>query len=130
MGYFSSFAKGQMLKYQFDDAAVTRPTTWYISIHSGDPSTTGANEFTGGSYVRKAATFTFDGTSKMTLDADVTFDEATTSPGDAVYFGVWDASSSGNFLGAGANPTPNISVVPGVTYTQKASGTYLEIADP
>lgn len=82
----------------------------FISLHTGDPGNTGANEVsaTGTAYARQAASFGNSGgnpTSAKNL-ALIQFAAATASWGTITYFGVWDAVTSGNFLGFGAVTVP------------------------
>lgn len=80
----------------------------YMSLHTGDPSTTGANEATGGSYARKVVTFNAAGTAGplgSTLQpatvgkawsTEVTFDA---QAGTYTHFGTSTASTGGTFRG-------------------------------
>lgn len=71
----------------------------HFSLHSGDPSTTGANELTGGSpaYARKAASWAAASGGTRVSNTTVTFDVPT---GTTVYhIGFWDALTVGNFYG-------------------------------
>ena len=56
----SVFASEQLLKWLFTgDTLGTRPTSWYVSLHTGDPTADGsANEVTDANYARQSATFT------------------------------------------------------------------------
>lgn len=66
----------------------------HLSLHTGDPSTTGANESTAG---RQAVTWTVD------TDGDLTSGSKSftggASNGACTYVGVWSASSGGTFRG-------------------------------
>ncbi|MGE4338837.1 MAG: hypothetical protein AB7E55_23090, partial [Pigmentiphaga sp.] len=56
----SAFARNLLLDWLLTAGAATRPTTWFISLHVGDPGTTGANEVlvaTDADYIRKAVVF-------------------------------------------------------------------------
>lgn len=88
----------------------TAPTmqTW-ISLHTGDPGTTGASEAAGGSYAR-VRVFRDGSTSPywdtpasgaMVNQGAITF-PAGGDGDDITHFGIWDASSAGNFLRGGA----------------------------
>ncbi len=71
--------------------------TW-ITLHTGDPSTTGANEVVGGSYARKQTTWgAYAGGSKV--GSQVTFDV----PGSTTitHWGIRTASSGGTFYYGG-----------------------------
>lgn len=74
-------------------------TVTHVSLHSGDPSTTGANELTGGSpaYARKAVTWAAAASGQRANSGAITFDvpAATT----VLHLGLWDALSAGNFYG-------------------------------
>ena len=82
--------------------------TW-ISLHTGDPGTTGATEATLGAYARvrvnqdglTAPYWNDAATSAMTNNGAVTFPEG---GGDAVitHFGIWDANATGGFIRGGA----------------------------
>jgi hypothetical protein len=74
--------------------------TTYVSLHTADPGLTGASEASGGSYARQTVTFgtIADGGSgrQMANTAAVTY---TSMPSATItHVGLWDASSSGNFL--------------------------------
>lgn len=70
----------------------------HISLHTGDPSTTGANEATGGSpaYARKAVTWAAAASGQRSNNAALTFD---VPAGTYQYAGMWDALTVGNFYG-------------------------------
>ncbi len=72
----------------------------FVSLHTGDPSTTGANEATGGSpaYARKALVFAA-AASGTAAAAEVTFD---VPAGTYTHFGTWSAVSAGTFRGGNA----------------------------
>ena len=76
-------------------------TASFISLHTGDPSTTGANECTGGDYVRKSASFEASGAGtagECRNDVAITW---TVMPACTVkWVGVWDAIA-GNWLWGG-----------------------------
>lgn len=78
--------------------AVTRPTAWYIGLFTAAPSDTGGGtEVSGGSYVRKAVTFTVSG-NLATNSAAVEFDVATADWGIITDIAVFDAVSGGNMI--------------------------------
>ena len=86
-------------------ASVATAST-YISLHTADPTTTGAggSEATGGSplYARKLVTWntaTFSaGIETVTSAVSATFD---VPAGTYAWFGIWDAVSGGNYLMGG-----------------------------
>src|SRR5687767_1608272 len=72
----------------------------YASLHTADPSTTGANEVTGGSpaYARKAITWNAASGGALDNNANPVFDvpAATT----VTHAGLWSAVSAGTFYGS------------------------------
>ena len=86
----------------------------YVSLHTGDPANTGANEVltTGGtSYARVLATFSnaVGGSSTVASNTSiVTFAPAGANWGTVTYFGVWDALTAGNFRGSGSLTTSKV----------------------
>ena len=117
MGAFVAAAKNTML----DSLTVA-----YASLHTGDPSTTGANESTGGSpaYARKAATINAAASSSRALNTDVTFDVPACT---VKYVGYWSALTEGTFHGS--DPVTNEIFAAQGEYKVLAAGTTLAIAD-
>lgn len=70
----------------------------FLSLHSGDPSTTGANELTGGSpaYARKAVTWAAASGGQRSNSAAITFDVPATT---VTHVGFWSAVTAGTFYG-------------------------------
>ena len=80
-------------------------TSAYVSLHTGDPGNTGANEVSGGSYARQSAAFSnaVGGSSTVASNSSiVTFPAATASWGTITHFAIWDAASGGNCRGGDA----------------------------
>lgn len=81
----------------------------YISLHTGDPGTTGASEVTGGSYARVQVNqdggtspyWNTAGSATMDNNGAITFPEG---GGDAAvtHFGIWDGASPTAFIRGGA----------------------------
>lgn len=95
----SNYAEDKILDSVLNNIsfAVTTP---YVSLHDGDPAETGANEVTGGSYIRKAGSFAAASGGTCSSDAQL---EWTNMPACTVdYVGIWDAETTGNFLWGGA----------------------------
>ena len=79
------------------DALLVAGTTYYLSLHTADPGTTGANELAGGSYARQAITFAAaSGGSKASNDAQA-FTGMPAVSGD-LWIGIWSAATAGTFL--------------------------------
>lgn len=71
----------------------------YISFHTADPSTTGANEVTGGSYARQATTWAAASSgSRVGSQISASIPAGTT----VTHWGIWSASTAGTFLYGGA----------------------------
>jgi len=78
--------------------AATRPTAWYLALYTAAPSDAGGGtEVSGGSYARKAVSFTVSGDTASN-SAAVEFDVATAAWGTISHVGVFDASSGGNLI--------------------------------
>lgn len=98
----SNYLEEKLLNHTFGGTTFTQPSAVYCSLHTADPGETGASEATGGSYARQAITFAAasnPGGTKAS-SADLVF---TSMPAATItHVGVWDASTSGNFLVGGA----------------------------
>jgi len=76
-------------------AAVTALGDW-ISAHTGDPSTTGANEVAGGTYAREQTTWGAAASGDQTgSQVSIDIPAGTT----VTHWGIWSASSGGTFRG-------------------------------
>lgn len=69
----------------------------YISLHTSDPSTTGANEAAGGtpSYARKQTTWTAGGSDGVINGSEVSID---VPAGSYTHAGIWSAATGGSFI--------------------------------
>lgn len=69
----------------------------YISLHTGDPGSTGASEAAGGTpaYARKATAWTGGGADGIATGSQVTIDVA---PGTYSWAGIWTAATGGTFV--------------------------------
>lgn len=78
-------------------AVLTPSTTYYLSLHTTDPGTTGVNEVAGGSYGRQGITF---GSSVGGLMTSTNAQNFTGMPSEAgnLYIGLWTAASGGTFI--------------------------------
>lgn len=105
MSAASDYVENLALEWLLTSESVTRPTAWYIGLHTADPTDAGTGaEVSGGSYVRKAVAFTVTNDTASN-SATVTFDAATANWGTITHVGVWDAESNGNLLFHGAVTT-------------------------
>jgi hypothetical protein len=95
----SNYAENELLDAVFNNGSFAVATP-YVSLHTGDPGETGANEVAGGSYARQLGSFGAAASGAVSNDADIDF---TLMPSATVtHVGVWDASTVGNFLWGGA----------------------------
>lgn len=86
----------------------------YISLHTGDPGTTGANEVSGGSYVRQRPPFNAAASSQAKNTSSISW---TLLPAATItHIGIWDASSGGIYY-LGAALSTSIPVLAGGTAT-------------
>lgn len=92
----------------------------YISLHTGDASTTGANEATGGGYARVQTTWSAGSTGTNTGSVV----NISCAAGTYTQGGIWSALTTGTFVGSAAFGGGNvvvsgtgasISVTPSVT---------------
>lgn len=73
----------------------------YISLHTADPGTTGANEVSGGSYARVQTTWGTAANGSLS-GSQVTINVPASTT--VAYFGVWSASTAGTFTFGGSLP--------------------------
>lgn len=83
----------------------------YISLHTGDPGTTGAAEATGGSpaYARKLTTWAGGASDGSVPGSQVTFD---VPAGTYTHMGIWSAATAGTFV-AGFALSSSTGALPG-----------------
>jgi hypothetical protein len=72
----------------------------FVSLHSASPSTTGANEFTGGGYARQACSWNAASGGAKTNSSSLSFTTAGSTA--ATHFGAWTASTAGTYGIGGA----------------------------
>ena len=111
MGYTDA-VKNAMLDLT-DETGGSQAIT-HVSLHTGDPGTTGADEVTGGSYERVAVTWgaASGGVKSNTSQLQFQVPSGTT----VTHVGGWSASSGGTFRGGGALSAPQEFATSG-TYT-------------
>ena len=80
------------------NAILATSTTYYLSLHTGDPVGTGAHEGTDG---RQAITFNASSSGTQTSSNGQTW--LSVAGGQTyAYFGIWTAASSGTYLRGGS----------------------------
>jgi hypothetical protein len=99
MPFTSDYYENKIIDHLFRNQAFTPPTTVYVSLHSGRPGDTGANEISGGGYARQAVTLTAASGGASENSAAVSFSNMPAVT--VVAFGLWDASTAGNLLAWG-----------------------------
>lgn len=92
----------------------------HAALHTGNPGTTGANEATGGSYARKALTWTGGASDGSTSAAQVEFD---VPAGTYTHVSLWNAPTGGTLVDTFDIPTDIVMSLAGKirvtpTYTQ------------
>lgn len=112
----SKHGSEQYVKYNFTaDAVASRPASWTIALHAGNPGTGDANEVVDDNYARQSATFAASDQGSYWEGAnvaDVVFPAAAAGADYIVtHFTVRDGVS-GECLGIGVLPVP-IPVVAG-----------------
>lgn len=75
----------------------------YISMHTGDPSTTGASEVSGGTYARVATSWGSSSAGSKAGSATTVNIPASTS---ISYWGLWTAVTAGTFYYGGTLTAP------------------------
>lgn len=83
----------------------------YISLHTGDPGTTGANEVSGSGYARKAVVWGAAG-SGIATGGEVTFN---VPAGSFTHYGLWSSSSGSTGFRGGFNLSATATVSPAGT---------------
>lgn len=79
------------------NADLVAGTTYYLSLHSADPGTTGASEFSGGGYARQAIVFATWAAGATSNNAAIAVPNAGSTA--ATYVGIWSAVTAGTYLG-------------------------------
>lgn len=120
MTAFTNYAEDLLLDWAFTTDSVTRPTAWYVALHTADPGETGATAEvvvgTDADYVRKSVTFASAVSGQSLSSGAVSW---TANAGASTYVvthvSIWDASTAGNCLMKGELLVP---------VTQNASDTF------
>ena len=106
MSAATNYTESLALTWLLTTSSATRPTAWYVGLFTAAPSDAGGGtEVSGGSYARKAVTFTVSeasGTTTAKNNATITFDTASASWGTITHIAIFDALTSGNMLFHGA----------------------------
>jgi len=99
-------AENDLLNWYFtNDTAPTRPTAWYVSLHTADPGDTGANELGSSGYTRQQVSNGFSTSTTGAVSNEAQIQWTNSSGGNwtqVTHFGVWSLSSAGTFYGGGS----------------------------
>jgi hypothetical protein len=99
MAEISNYLENALINGTLRATTYTAPAAVYVSLHTADPTDAGTGaEVSGGSYVRRAATFGAPSNGVSTTTADITYPTATADYGTVGWIGIWDALTSGNLL--------------------------------
>jgi len=95
---FSNYLETELLDHVFAGNAYTSPSAVYVGLFTAAPGESGGGtEVSGGSYVRKAGSFSVSGNT-ATTSAAIEWPTATASWGTITSIGIYDAASNGNLL--------------------------------
>lgn len=121
MSALTNHGEDLLVTWMFTATAVTRPTTWFVALHTADPGEVGsADEVTTGTdadYVRKSITFAnpVASSGQVLSDASVSWTVNSGSAGYTVtHASIWDASTAGNCLMKGQLPVSRTLAASGV----------------
>lgn len=95
--HLSNYLENEILDHILGTGSFTMPSV-FGSLHSGAPGETGANELTGGSYARQAIAFGAAASGTASNSAQEEWDLTGVTSGTVLFVGLWDASTSGNYL--------------------------------
>lgn len=82
----------EILDHIFNNAAAPAVAVPYVSLHTGDPGETGANEATGGSYARQSGAFGNAAAGAVSNTASVSFTGMPTAT--ITHVGIWSSSTA------------------------------------
>lgn len=98
-GNLSAYARTNLIKALLKNTAFTGPATLYVSLHTADPTTTGANEVVGNGYARVSVAQGAEAGGVVSSSAVYTSPLPTPANwGTVTHVGYWDALINGNFL--------------------------------
>src|ERR1035437_4513584 len=83
-------------------AGIVPTTTYYHSLHTADPGTTGTAEVTGGSYARPTIVFGAAAAGVVTSTTAQIYTAMPAEAGGCPYFGIWSTITGGTYMGGGS----------------------------
>ena len=103
MAALSNYLENALINATLRNTTYTSPAAPYVGLFITDPTDAGSGtEVSGGSYARQTATFGAPSDGASTTSADITFPTCTADWGTVAFFGIYDASTSGNLFYYGA----------------------------
>lgn len=103
MSAASDYLENAILDHVMRNTAYTSPTTVYLGLSTGSfADDNSGTELSGNGYARQSITCSAASSGSITNSGAITFPTATGSWGTVAFFGVFDASSTGNLLFHGA----------------------------
>jgi hypothetical protein len=129
MSRISTYLEDKLGNHTFRNTAYTTPgTAIYMSLHTADPGETGASEASGGSYARLQYTnWSAPANRAISNAANIGFTTLSGNLGTAVALGIWDASTSGNFLWRSS--AISLSLTTGSTPTFEAGNVIISLSE-
>lgn len=103
-------------------------TTYFMGLNTGDPGTTGANEVSGGSYLRQAITFGSASAGVQTSTNSQSFAGMPAEAGGVPYFSLWSTTTGGTYMGGGQTSGLSGSISSGTTITFNTGGVTLTVS--
>ena len=104
MAALSDYAENLLMDWLMTGGAATRPTAWYVGLHTGSPADddSGADEISGNGYSRQAIAVNASSGGTTSNNANITFTASGGDWGTISHISVYDASTAGNLLWHGA----------------------------
>ena len=120
----TDFLEAEWMKWGFTNESVSRPTAWFIALHTADPGETGSNAecaYSGYQRVQLSGSppWTRTGGQVSNTESLVFAAQGSESPVTIAHLSVWTSQSGGNCLYKGAldlgktfnqNDVPNFGV--------------------
>ena len=100
---FTTYGENLLLNWVFTTGSATRPTAWFVGLHTADPTETGATAEmivgTDADYIRQAVTLGASTTGSSASTSQVVFTPAVAAGSYTVtHVSIWTAATSGNCL--------------------------------
>lgn len=98
----TDYGENQLLTFQLTTTSITRPTAWYLGVGTGNTDITLTGEPSGNGYSRQAVSFTVTADTAANSSAIIFGPNTTSAWGTMASVAIFDASTGGNCLWAGA----------------------------